>query len=414
MPKGVSSKYRLLWTVIAFALIMLGVVCSAYLLMRHLSLASGSPDAFDICGALLGRNCHDAIQSDIAVQLGIPLGGWGLVHFAVVSVLLLLSLALGETFRMEGTVAAIFMCIVATIMGAALTGMMFTGAAALCLFCVVIHTVNLLLIPVVLVASGQTVGKLCSALGQGIKYIFGASSNDPVLTRWKIIGFVTAALVGVVTYQWVLIQTDRQTQTTSAPPTFDEVLTAFKEEPVQDIPVGDEDPWFGDKNAPARIVMFSDFQCPACKGFAHGLQHLREDHPEVSLVFKHFPLSSQCNSEINSDMHPLSCGGAYAAEAARRQGKFWEYHDAVFASSEQLDDVVLRKIATEVGLDMIQFEADVAAEEIKDKVTTDVALGNEMKIRGTPTIFLNGKRLSRYGKASLEQLIKHASGQGRE
>jgi protein-disulfide isomerase len=410
MPETTSGKIRPFWMVIAFGLVAFGTVCSGYLLSRHFSLVSGKPDRLDACQAIFSANCDAAIRSDMAVQLGIPLAGWGLVQFIVVAVLLLFAISLGNTFRTEASLAAFFICSAATAIGAALTGMMVTRATPFCPLCVVVHLVNLSLAAAILVASGQSVSESCAAIGRGIQYVFGARVEDPLFARWKVVGLVTAGLVGVVIYQWVLIQTDRHSSKVNEPPSFDKVLAEFEREQVHDIPVGDEDPWLGDKNAPVRLVVFSDFQCPACMGFAHMLQHLREDHPKLSIVFKHFPLSSQCNSEVKRDLHPLSCGAAFASEAARRQGKFWEYHDALFAATDPLDGPTLEKLATAVGLDINQFAADLAAESTKAKAAADVALGNKMKISGTPTIFLNGKELSGSGRAFLQQLIKHESG----
>ncbi len=409
MTEATSGRTRPVWIVIAFALTICGAVSSAYLLMRHFALVSGQPERFDLCKAIYGGNCDEAIRSGMGDQLGIPLAGWGLVHFIVVAVMLLLANFLGKTFRIEGTVAAFFLCLASTVVGAVLTSKMFTGAAAFCPFCLAVHTVNLLLIPVIVLASGQTLRELLSAFVQGIKYVFGARVDDPVLARWKVSGFVIAGLAGVVAYQWVLIQSDRWTLKSKQTPTFNQALAEFEKKEKQEIPVGEVDPWFGDQNAPMRVVVFSDFQCPACAGFAHTLEHLRNEHPALSVVFKHYPLSSQCNSEVKVDMHPLSCGAAGAAEAARRQGKFWEYHDALFESKEQLDGPTLRKLATEIGLDMAQFEMDAAAETTTSKVAADVALGNQLKVGGTPTVFLNGKLLAGSERMFLEELIMHES-----
>jgi protein-disulfide isomerase len=103
----------------------------------------------------------------------------------------------------------------------------------------------------------------------------------------------------------------------------------------------------------------------------------------------------------------LSCAAAYAAEAARRQGKFWEYHDALFAATEPLEEGVLRRSAQAVGIDLTRFEADLADAPTAAKVAADVMLGKSLKIIGTPSAFLGKKQLSSRAMAQLEPLIEH-------
>lgn len=154
-------------------------------------------------------------------------------------------------------------------------------------------------------------------------------------------------------------------------------------------------------------MLFSDFQCPACQRIAADLMHIREHHSKLTVIFKHFPLSRQCNDEMSGDIHPRSCEAAYAAEAARHQGKFWEYHDAMFASTQELEPDVLSDLARGIGLDMARFEADRANPATTGKVGTDVSLGNTLQIDGTPTVFLNGKKLTGNAMSMLESLIEH-------
>ena len=401
---------RFFWRLCAFALIALGIAVSAYLLARHFAVNAGGSELFDICKQVFGVDCDAAIRSELAVQLGIPLAGWGVVQFVMVGVTLLLAIILGETFRSEGTLAAMMLCAVAAVLGLVLTGTMVTGAAALCPLCIVVHAINLLLIPLIPLAAGQTIGELRGSLGRGLKYFVGADVVDPILVRWKLIGLVTAALVGIVTYQWILIQVDRLALRSDRPVTFEQVLAEFEGGPVYEIPLGDEDPRLGDENARLQLVLFSDFQCPACRRFAQMVASAKKGHPELAVVFKHYPLGKECNAGVRFDLHPLSCGAAYAAEAARRQEKFWEYYEALFASTEELEDDVLLKLARDIGLDPNQFEADRMDGATKAKVEADVALGKKLDLVGTPTAFLNNRMISGSGMSMLDRLIEHESG----
>jgi protein-disulfide isomerase len=226
---------------------------------------------------------------------------------------------------------------------------------------------------------------------------------------WKITGLIVVALVGVVGYQWVLIQTDRRTASNAAPATFEQVLTKFQNATEVEIPLSDNDPWLGDPKSKLRLVIFSDFQCPACQQFATIIADTKKEHPKLAVVFKHFPLGSDCNAEAPSNMHPLSCDVAYATEAAYRQGKFWPFHNAVFASHGELTNDALVEIARTVGLDLAQWNDDLVNPATRAKVEADVALGNRLKVAGTPTAWINGRAIPSGGLGFLNQLVDHVA-----
>jgi protein-disulfide isomerase len=115
-----------------------------------------------------------------------------------------------------------------------------------------------------------------------------------------------------------------------------------------------------------------------------------EKYPgKTKLVFKNFPLRN----------HKLAQPAAKAALAAGKQGKFWEYHDKVFENFSKLSNELLEQFAQELELDMDQFRKERASQEIADLINRDLREGSRIGVRGTPTIFVNGKRL---GQRSIE------------
>ncbi len=396
---------RIYWRLTAFILVFLGLGASVYLLIRYFAISTGDAELFDVCQAFFGGDCDSAIRSGFGVQLGIPLSGWGVVHFVVVAVSLLLSSVLGESFRVEATLVALFFCTVAAVCGIILIVVMLSAATDFCSLCMGIHVINLLLIPIVKLGSVSTVGDLFDSVITGFKYFTGRNVQKPVLARWKVLGFATILLVGIVSYQWIFVQTDRQ----SIPidPAFGEVLEELKSQPSVKIPIGADDPYIGNKNSPVQLVFFSDFQCPSCWHFAVYLEGIRKKYPRLTVVFKHYPLSNQCNDYVNFDMHPKSCEAAYASVAAERQGEFWRYHDAIFASTQTSKSETFRDLARSLGLDMVKFEADLVDPSTSAKVKSDVLLGKSLGVDGTPTLFLNEKKLTRKSKMMLERLIEY-------
>ena len=104
----------------------------------------------------------------------------------------------------------------------------------------------------------------------------------------------------------------------------------------------------------------------------------------MQLVFKHMPLSMHANA-------PLAHA---AAEAAYRQGRFWEMHDAIFAAQRELTLEKFLQSAAAVGLDVDRFKKDIESEEVKARIAADVEAANRIGVTGTPAFFINGRFLS--------------------
>ena len=153
--------------------------------------------------------------------------------------------------------------------------------------------------------------------------------------------------------------------------------------PVLTLPVNERDYSIGPNNAPLTLVEYGDYECPYCRMVYHNVQALQERlDDQMHYVFRHLPLTSA---------HPNAQRAAEAAEAAGEQGKFWEMHRALFENRE-LDEAHIRQYAEEIGLDMAQFDRDMAERRHQDKVEEDLRSGIESGANGTPTFFVNGER----------------------
>ncbi|HEY2846857.1 MAG TPA: thioredoxin domain-containing protein, partial [Pyrinomonadaceae bacterium] len=133
------------------------------------------------------------------------------------------------------------------------------------------------------------------------------------------------------------------------------------------------------------IVMFSDFQCPACSATDPILQRVMAQYPgKIRFIVRDFPLES---------LHPNAPHAALAAAAANKQGKFFEYIDILYKNQDALDDASLTKYATQLGLNASQFELDFKSGATAAELEKDIADGDSYHITGTPTIFINGVRI---------------------
>lgn len=142
----------------------------------------------------------------------------------------------------------------------------------------------------------------------------------------------------------------------------------------------------GNPEATVEIVEFSDFQCPACKDASSIIRQVMSLYSEkVVFYYRHFPLGQ----------HQFAEGAAKAAEAAGKQGKFWEMHDAIFENQDDLSNDIFEKLATDLGLDIEKFKTDVGSKEIKDIVAGDKKDAVKLKVNSTPTFFINGEKQER-------------------
>jgi protein-disulfide isomerase len=154
---------------------------------------------------------------------------------------------------------------------------------------------------------------------------------------------------------------------------------------VHEIEVG-ESPVLGKPGAPVTIVEFADFQCPYCAGSAAVLkQVLAKYQGRVRLVYKHFPLS----------FHGRARSAARASLAAQEQGRFWEMHDLLFRHHQDLDEARFPVLAEKAGLDPNRFRRSYETHRTshEKRVDSDYAQGLKVNVRGTPTIFVNGRKV---------------------
>jgi protein-disulfide isomerase len=153
---------------------------------------------------------------------------------------------------------------------------------------------------------------------------------------------------------------------------------------------GARNPWTkGGTTATVTLEEFSDFQCPACGGLEPGLRNVLKDYGDrVRLVFRNFPLA----------MHKYAFQAARAAEAAGQQGKFWEMHDMLYDNQKEWSDSMEPRVqfdsyATRLGLDVQKFKADMERPELTERIKADYARGMSLGVKGTPTVYLNGREL---------------------
>jgi protein-disulfide isomerase len=181
---------------------------------------------------------------------------------------------------------------------------------------------------------------------------------------------------------------------------FNVKILVREPEPVAHNVSVDDDPATGKATAAVTVIMFSDFQCSAC-GATHPILQkvLAEYGDKVRFVVRDFPLES---------VHENAFRSALAANAARTQGKFFEYIDVLYRNQENLDEASLKKYAVELGLNIKQFELDFSNEKTAAEVRKDMAEGKNYGVGSTPTIYVNGVRVRRLSAENFRDVIGRA------
>ena len=141
----------------------------------------------------------------------------------------------------------------------------------------------------------------------------------------------------------------------------------------------------GGTSAPIQIIEFSDFECPFCFRANPTIAKILSTYGDrVRLVYRHYPLPN----------HPNARPAAEAAECANEQGRFWEYHDRLFANQSRLSTPDLKQHAADLGLDAGKFNTCVDARRFQSKVDEDLEAAQQLGVSGTPHFFINGRALS--------------------
>ncbi|HLO48587.1 MAG TPA: thioredoxin domain-containing protein [Kamptonema sp.] len=175
-------------------------------------------------------------------------------------------------------------------------------------------------------------------------------------------------------------QQQKQSELQSARQSFLEQVKTNPKSAIADSPTT------GSPSQKIVLLEFSDFQCPFCSR-AHNTvnQFMAKHQDKVTLAFKHFPLIK---------IHPQAMPAAKAAWAAQQQGKFWEYHNALFEQQQQLSEELYGAIANKLNLNLDKFNSDRNSPAATAAIEKDIQIAQTLGIDGTPFFILNGTTFS--------------------
>jgi len=164
-------------------------------------------------------------------------------------------------------------------------------------------------------------------------------------------------------------------------------------------------PFLGKAGAKVTVALFSDFQCPFCSRAEPVVKQILQAYPDdVKFYFKQFPLIS---------IHPNARPAALASMAARKQNKFWEMHDLLFANQRALDGPSIHRYAESLGLDMAAFDKDSADPATARLLEQEIMEGQKAGVQGTPTFFVDGVQVPSWDFGTMKKMID-ASKEGKD
>lgn len=156
------------------------------------------------------------------------------------------------------------------------------------------------------------------------------------------------------------------------------------EPPAPRLIAAETGPALGPPAANVQLIVYSDYQCPYCRSSAGWARRIAAAFPgRVRVVLKHFPLQ----------IHPQAFLAARAANCADRHGRFWEYHERLFAAND-LSEPMLLRYAVDLGMDELDFEQCLESDASRDAVLADIQEARSFGLPGTPSYILNGKQIS--------------------
>lgn len=373
-----------------------GFAVSLYALTAHLKAAvTGETLSCDLSENV---SCTKVFGSEYGEFLGMPLGAFGMAYFGIVLTVAFLP----KIVEVSSKWIAQWRLLVSGI-GFATSALLFYISYfklhAVCPVCTGIHAINLVLFIVSVMQFNKVRGE--ESVAHPNAFLKLVSTSLLFATPPLIAGVVGPSIAPMIYNKSTTISTSEPNKpAVAATPLAADALTVNKSNFVgkgEDYRKGADD---------ARVVMYmwSDFQCPACRMAAAGIDKALKDFGEnrVLYVYKNYPLSNACNPKVQSNMHPYACSAAVAARCAGAQGKFWQFKDWVF-TLQDLEGKNLEaahstesytKQAEGFGIDSKRFGECLKSNAEMEKLQEDMQAADKIGITGTPMIIVNGRKFN--------------------
>jgi len=359
------------WTVAFFA--FSGLFVSLYLSISHYRVYTDIGYR-SFCAVSKAINCDTVSQSPYSILLDFPVPVWGVAGYAFF--LLFLPFAWLKGAKMERIWPLLFLLSLCySCYSIALAFISSFYILSFCIMCVVSYGINFMLLYYTWLVGKRFGGfSIISGIRKDIHHLLMHKKSGIVLFLPFFI-----ILLGVYLYY------PNYWDTTPAPP------SPSIAKGVTD----DGHPWIGAENPVLTIIEFTDYQCFQCGKMHFFLRKIVEKNSDkVRLVHRHFPMDHKVNPVVKKPYHIGSGDLACFAILAGIRGKFWKMNDLLFDISRKEDSINTQMLADKVGLNVGELSSSINHPYIKRKLRKDIFKGMKLRVTGTPTYFINGKKYS--------------------
>ena len=434
----------------AVLLLAAGAAVSGLLLLEHHGEQRAAAAVGQVCGEGAESGCAVVSQSRFSAVSGVPLAALGLFFYTSLVLLLVLGLLAGPAARAAAAALVLLALVLALALDVVLLGIQAFAVHAFCKLCLLTYLFNALAMVVLLrsrrdgrvvgeavgtmdgrlVFAGWALGSL--ALAAGVMAAEMALGSRERAREASILGSPATAPTPAPlpapaaaasarptlpapagaplppdTQRWqeearmAQEQARRLQEILDDPRKLDQYFTdkaarEFEQGPVRTLDLAGV-PFKGPADAPVRVVEYSDFLCPFCRSLAGAFTaFLPQTGNRVAVYFKNYPLDQSCNPNLKATIHAGACALALGGVCAQDQGKFWPYHDKVYAqppANPGVKDVA--RMAGEAGLDAGALEACMTSAKARARLGAQIAEAQAAAVEATPTVFINGRRLGR-------------------
>ena len=337
-------------------------------------------------------NCDVANASSYAKMFGVPVAWFGFLFYAFAGLAAVFGATASSTRQPASFIAMALVLSIGAVLFTFLKAYHLYELGVLCLVCIGMYVANFGLLATLGMALGYgpvgVVGFVKDYIAR-LQGEAGDSGFEPQIVR---VGAVALAVFGIG-YAGALNHARDITGNVDV----DAAVTQHFRGLTYDVQVDPEASIWGNPDAEIEIVEFADFQCPACEQSAFHLRPtLFEYEDDVKVVFMNYPLTR---------IHAQAMNAAKAGVCAEQFGDFWTYHDEVFKNQAVLQSTIFTEIASDMGWDERAFAECMLSEDVQSRVEADMAKGQVAQVTGTPTLYINGRKVAAWRNTDVIRTI---------
>lgn len=398
-----SSKNNLI-----LLLSVIGICISAVSVFHYAGIRYGFQTEPSFCNVSATINCDAVNASKYAVLLGVPISSLALFFY---SVLFVFSWSVRKREWLSDSqsspiyiVTSVFSVLFSIYLGT----VSYALIKAMCLTCIGLYLVNLLLF--IASISGRSIKELPYLLINGCKEIskllFTSHKNSLsvllIPTLIFVASFYAPKALGILY---------KEEANEAA------IISTFNKGATFSFIINKEglnkDAYKGNENAKVKLVEFADFECPACRVFSKTIDEMLEEFKDkILFIHKQFPLDNSCNQAIPQKFHQHACHAAFFVRCAGEQDKYWEAYNYLFSMPEfdgqtrpSLVTQAINNGASKLGMDEEAMKECLESKRHLGKIQSDIKEGMAAGLEGTPTLYINGKKVLDTSKEAIRILI---------